>query len=891
MEDKKITVDLTKPLSSGKVDASSLLQVKARENLDSILNKFVEHSAVNSFDCNKETNQLVLEFDNERLNNTIFISGQRGAGKTTFLKTVLLEKLKNTTDKILPIAFIDPTLINTNQHILVDIIAKFKQVIDAQLPVCGHENERNRFNKALEEMAEGLKLLKGNGGAVEKDAAWFLNKALKHAISGQNLESKFHHLIDITSKLLGKSLFVIAIDDVDNDTTKAYEVLELIRRYLTHSKLTVIISGDLKLYSHIVKQRKIKELKVGGDSKDTAELVDHLEQQYLAKVLPIEQRVELKSLNNLIQLDNQKINIHLTNGQQLELREHLKSIFSDSLNLHEKYVSIYIRFYLKQPVRTAFQILKNTHDKSTTGNVTSLRRALISSIQNSYVGALKKENIDIDKLVNSDIHQNAIGLALFELCSKYSELETGFYARPDGIDESYNASQLFISQVIANYLSDEKQHSIGNAIKLMLTTGASANIFMNHVVDKLKPNKKAQEYVNYIGLNRDQNLFSFTAHFSPFVFSKDGGKTRAINGGIARLPRSSAPGVDFSTAINEYYGVDGVNTKIATLNNLVSTHDKDDVTFTEYLSAKTVLIASHSMIAKSEGRDYISAYCLLATLGEFLTCNDNEITQKLTQLSSIQTFGGPAFADIEAEGEGVNDEDGASGDNDDESRINDHHSKAVTLILAWKKVSNNASLSPLLIGKIWSRVMYSIANVSDVAKKQKVKNGTSAPRDILLGTLLSRFVFSIVNAVLIEEVRFSKNLNPDLISKFSKSKNVASSSNELLTNLKGALSAYPESSKMEEALPITTSLITCPLLWPYLGEWISKNNGTGVNPIFCLIFEVIESVHSAEGLETIFSNEFESMRIGNFQRGLKFVSRLPITGCKYEPATPKTVDK
>lgn len=885
MTKKDIKIDLTKPLSSGKVDTSSLLQVQAKDSLNKILNKFIDNIKLNNKDNVKEDDWLVLEFDNERLNNTIFISGQRGAGKTTFLKTVLLEKLKNAEDKILPIAFIDPTLINTNQHILVDIVAKFKQAIDSKLPICGNEKERNEFNKALEEMAEGLKLLKGNGDSIEKDAAWFLNKALKNALSGQTLEAKFHNLIDVTSRLLKQELFVIAIDDVDNDTTKAYEVLELIRRYLTHSKLTVIISGDLNLYSHIVKQRKIKELNVDNENNALSiELVEHLEQQYLAKVLPIEQRVELKSLNNLIQHDNQVINIHLKDQSQVEIKNHLINIFSNSLNINEKYISSYITFYLKQPVRTAFQILKNTDEKTIKDDNNSLRISLISSIKNSYVGALKKEGIDVDKLVDSNVHQNAIGLALFELCFKYSELETGFYARPDGIDESYNASQLFISQIISNYLSNEKKHSIGNAINLMLTSGASANIFMNYVVDKLKSNKTAQDYINYIGLNRDQNLFSFTAHFSPFVFTKDGGKTRAINGGIARLPRSSSPGQYFETAISEYYGVGGDCSKIATLNNLVNNYDNAGISFVEYLSVKTVLMASHSMIAKSEGRDYMSVYCLLATLGELLTCQDVEISQKLTQLSSIQTFGGPAFAEIEAEGDDGTDDNYVSSvvtfskDNIEKN----HHNKLTKLIENWKKVNDNVQLSPLLIGKIWSRIMYSVANVSDTARKNKVKNNGCESRDILLGTLLSRFVFSIINAVLIEEVRFSKYQNDSLISKFSKSKNVVTSSNELYKNLKNVIDEYTENKDIKiddikSYIPITTCLITCPLLWPYLGEYKSENN-----QIFSLVFNLIESVHPESQLKTLFKDEYETIKTGNFQNGLKFVSRLPITGCKYE---------
>ncbi len=877
MNNGKIKVDLTRSLSSGKIEPSSLLQVKAKEKLLYILSKFV-HYTDNKIDTNKS--YLELEFSSDRVNNTIFVSGQRGAGKTTFLRTVLLERLEDTKDKILPLAFIDPTLISTNQHILVDIIAKFKQVVESNISSCGNEKVLNKFNQSLENMAEGLKLLK-NSSSKNDDASWFLNKALKHAASGQGLEARFHQLIDVASEILDENLFIIAIDDVDNDTSKAYEVLELIRKYLTHSKIAVIISGDLRLYSHIVKQRKANELALDSFGKDQAsdELIEHLEQQYLAKVLPIEQRVELKSLNDLIGGSDFSIDVKLNENNTKDLKTYLNEIFSESLSLDEKYLSSYIVFYLNQPVRTAFQILKSLPNELP-ANEQRFRNAFADVVRNSYIGALMKEKIDVDKLASQDVHQNTIGLALFELCSKYSELETGFYARPDGTSESYNASQLFLSQVIASYFSSENNHSVGAALKIMLTAGASANIYMNHVVDKMHGDSTSQDYINYIGLNRDQNLFSLSAHFSPFVFSKYSVKERQVNGGVARLPRSSSPGTAFPNAIRLYYGTEGSAKKITTLNNFVAEHNKNKTTFIEFLSAKTAIIASHSMIAKSEGRDYLSAYCLISSLSELLSCKDDEVSHRLIQLTSIQTFGAPSFADVEAAGEGSSENnEGDELATSDEVEGNSHHESMVYLITTWKENGKSQSFSPLLIGKIWARIMYSLASISENAKKNtvKVKEGSGKPKDILLGTLLSRFVFGIVNAILIEEVRFSKGGDEDLINKFSKSKNVASSSTEFYKNLKIVNAKYSENELLHN-LPITASMLSCPLLWPYLGEWKGDVYG---NEIFDMVIKLIDKQYNSNSMSKIFGDDYKLYLSGNFQRGLKFVSRLPISGCKY----------
>ena len=206
----------------------------------------------------------------QRHNNTIFINGQRGAGKTTFLQTILNDHSQLNSQKILPVAFIDPTLIETHQHILVEVVAKFCHLVDEKLKCCSDEKKYNSFHESLENMAEGLQLLRVNDNGNNNDSSWYLTKAIKKATSGQNLERRFHELIETVSSILDVNLFLIAIDDVDTKTSKAYEVLEVIRCYLTHPKLATLISGDLALYSYIVRNKKTQELFIPEKNDDVA---------------------------------------------------------------------------------------------------------------------------------------------------------------------------------------------------------------------------------------------------------------------------------------------------------------------------------------------------------------------------------------------------------------------------------------------------------------------------------------------------------------------------------------------------------------------------------------------------------------------------------------------
>lgn len=889
---KPIIIDLTLPLTSGNVKSENLLQVQAKTRLDELLIKFVESSDLSVGYSNKKS--WAREFDTQRFNNTIFISGQRGAGKTTFLRTVLLEKFNDDQDKILPVAFIDPTLVETHQHILVDIIAKFKQLVNEQLSCCGDENKYKEFTNKLEALAEGLKLLSNQSSSSDHDASWFLNKALKHAVGGQTLETKFHELIDTVAEILDQKLFIIAIDDVDTDTSKAYEVLELIRRYLTHPKLAVIISGDPLLYSHIVQGKKIQELSSTHQGfkgtelyeRNTTKLVEHLEQQYLAKVLPIEQRIELKNLNDLLNATNtgRQPSIQVKDGKNNinEISVYITKFLTARLNLNEKYLVNYIQFTLTQPVRTILQILKNTIEQREYSND---YEALKTSIINSYIGALRKEEMNLDSLTGSTLHANAVGLAQFNLCNKYGELETGFYARPDGNDESYNVSQIFLSTVISSYLSSEKQFSIGRAFQLMITSGATCNVYMNNVANDLKVGKSSEDYINYIGLNREQNMFSLAAHFSPFVWENENSKK--ISSGIIRIPRRTPKNFnddDFIKLLSATFNKDNEVKRFSSLGNFEKYHTNSNVNFLEYIAAKSVLVSSHSMMTKNEGRDYVSSYCLIASLSELLV--SDKLDDKLSQLSSVQTFGFPAFVNIQGEGDEISLEDTSSPST---ASSNDFDDKLIALLETWKgnNSQNRKIFSSLLVGKVWARVMYTLTSISEKAAKDKVvyieSQIKSQKHDVLLGTVFSRFIWGMINATIIEETRYSKEINTALVRKIQNAKNVTTSPTELIKNLKSAIDEFAPSSSgsivlralapsgednFKKTLPLTYSLISCPLVWPFIGEYIDNKGATRGD-----LQELIEEVVS--DFKTFVEDEvYES-----YLDGQAFISRLPIMGC------------
>ncbi|EGQ8094588.1 hypothetical protein G4T96_001089 [Vibrio cholerae] len=805
-----ITIDLSTLVGGVRIKKEQLLQQDANKQMDRLLLSMQEGAKKKSSESENYSYLKPLR----RCNNTIFIHGERGAGKTTYLHS-LIERYQTKEDtkaiNAMPLPLIDPTLVSTQQHILVDIIAKFTSLVKSSLNHCCDSDKFERFRSKLDALAEGVQLLSGKVSSSQYDSSWFLSKAIDQSSSGIQLEHGIHALVDVMSDILDADLFFIAIDDVDTDTKKAHEVLEVIRCYLTHPRLVVVLTGDLKLYSHIVKRAKYKELSLkdsGGDDPTTKQHVDHLEQQYLAKVLPVEQRVNLKKISEVAELHTVNITYSSsTSFVKVEVKELCKKIFSEALNTPVDYLKSHLDFVLSLPVRTVFQLLKTMIESDIIGPEKKIMYSpvtLKSALYHSFVGSLVKLNIDSESLSQSTTDGHTIGYEMFKLLHRHGELETGFYVRPDSgyAQNDYNTAKLYLSACIASQFTPAVGSSVAKAIKTMLLCGASSNIYMNFVSDRLATTASEQDYIDYIGLNRFENISSFAAHFGPLVIPEEQGK-KAIASGVVRTVRGKPAKFNetlFGTVIKP-------NERLTKLERLISDHYTFE-NLSDYVAAKMVLVASHRAQIGSEGRDYISAYRLLAGVAELLTQEHPDVDK----LCTIPTYSYPSFFKGKKGDEynNIDEIDPVSAPAQDPS--NDKILKDA--LEYWvSKYSGQYRFSSLLLGKIWTRLHYCLNQVSESARnKVEYKVGDSG--DVVLGIVLSRYVWAIINASLIEESRYGYDYNQAVYKAMSKARNVDTSPRELAKNLNEFVSHKSNDSKML----VTMALISCPLLWPFLGD-------------------------------------------------------------------------
>ncbi len=939
----EITIDLSHPLTTSHSyidEGTRTLQYEALGKLESFFDTFINNA-------NKNKNKIT-DFILPRQNNCIFINGERGAGKTTFLLDILEKYKQETKRRITPIAFIDPTLIQTDQHIFVEIITKIYNKTSNTF-TCGRDAKQKReLDEILAKMSIGLKLLTTNKHNTSNDASWFLEKSLNNATSGQCLEENFHLFIDKCIEILDTELFIFAIDDVDTKTDKAIEVLELIRCYLTHPKLTVIVSGDLQLYSHIIQNHKrseilVSDLNIQSEQKHrlTEKIVEHLEQQYLSKIFPIEQRISLKKMVDLAQSEliyisynsDKNLNPDIDKNQRIELKKLLGIIVSSTLKTPLKHVESFLNFILNQPIRSILQIIKSMLDNcgkesrvaepaTLYFNASHLKEAL----SHIFIGEMLSTGINPNNLTNIMPETLSIGHEAFKLIEKNNDLETGFYLRPDSSHDKsgYNSSKLYLSTVIATSLA-HSPNKMGDAISLMLTLGGSVNIYTNYVLNSLKENYSFINYIDYIGLSRNESVSNTVAHFSPIVLdSYDPSMTQKSTkigtiAGIIRMPRTKSttkqfhkPNFNAALGLEDTDIVQKKDYRIANISSLQNAYDKKkDFALLDYISIQTILISSQSAITTTTTADYISSYTLLSSIAELLACkheysinnldvaNSDEkskpenletfVFNKFKKLRTIQTYIYPTFLDRRNQGDPDETEDAIESKNEDfEPLTNNVSGEDLVLrklLTKWiEDVPSNISASPLLLGKMWTRIHYNLIKISD-----QVFKSTTARKGLLLPDLFTRFIWSIINSILIEECRYIYHIDKDLnksnngfIQNMSGAHNTTDSPKKLIENIDSLYNSQSDDNNVSfdfyKQFPFTYALISCPLLWPFL--LCEKSRALNDKLIKREIFNIQDNINitlqnalTSAQLNITSPNEYKDLTI----------AKLPIMGCFRDP--------
>ncbi|OTQ27728.1 antiviral RADAR system adenosine triphosphatase RdrA [Gilliamella apicola] len=276
-----------------------LWQQAAKEKLVEMLKKTSDEAKAyerNRFD-NKCKNTIYAA------HNAICISGERGAGKTVFLRNIenFWQKSydKRQIDDIFFLEIIDPTLLCNHDEFANVIVAQLYNAVEKRLQSSStNQCQRNDFYSSLQELANAL------GKTKEFNDYTGIDKILKYS-SGVQIQHSFHDFVEKCIKILNCKAIVIPIDDVDMALDKAFEVLDDVRRLLSCPYIITIISGSLHLYSHMMHVHFQKlAAPIGFIDDDTLkhgrETAQSLAEAYLTKVFPNHQRLSLLPIDDLL---------------------------------------------------------------------------------------------------------------------------------------------------------------------------------------------------------------------------------------------------------------------------------------------------------------------------------------------------------------------------------------------------------------------------------------------------------------------------------------------------------------------------------------------------------------------------------------------------------------
>lgn len=253
--------------------------------------------------------------DNVTLANLpcFFINGKRGSGKTTIVRS-LQNNLNRIEDiKLRMLASIDPTCFGEEESFFIYVLGCVQKKFQEIKYNC-NESKRALLKKAydcLQKMSRGLSILIRNPQSLGQyeDTNYLVQECISESISSSTLKEEFADIIEYLCEVFEVDAWVVTIDDADTVLIKCKEILETVRKYLLTPRMIFVFAGDLQLYSTAVRGMHLdnfEETQLKYDNNRIEQIfnfIDSLEEQYIMKLFPPENRLTLYGFEEVMKLN------------------------------------------------------------------------------------------------------------------------------------------------------------------------------------------------------------------------------------------------------------------------------------------------------------------------------------------------------------------------------------------------------------------------------------------------------------------------------------------------------------------------------------------------------------------------------------------------------------
>ena len=287
---KFILGEETQPIiESGKELESSIFKFEITKAID-IINDRLEKLEETKRDIEEKCKKDVIL--NNHSNNIISFIGERGAGKTSCMYSVL-ESIKNN-EKIEILKPLDPSFFDNYHNILEIVIGelyhKSINYIKKNTNIISGKYDAHNLMKKFQDVKRDIRYLDKNTRFENDDEL----EELEYLSAGVNLETIIEDLIDSYLKLLKKEILIISIDDIDLNTSQAYDMAEQIRKYLILPNIIILLAVKIDQLANVIESNLVKEFERLLDKEMIAKnSISEMSEKYLNKLLPINQRIYL----------------------------------------------------------------------------------------------------------------------------------------------------------------------------------------------------------------------------------------------------------------------------------------------------------------------------------------------------------------------------------------------------------------------------------------------------------------------------------------------------------------------------------------------------------------------------------------------------------------------
>ncbi len=762
---------------------STIVHVKEFEKVFEILDHIIPYEA--------------YESHNNNLHNTITVLGSRGSGKTSFLLSIKheIERERNKIgDNVQVLNIIDPTLIEEKGHVFLNVISRIsdlinKTSINTNTSAYGielNQMQRKRWEMSLYSLAAGLPSIDGIGEPHNEswqDPEFVMDSGLRAVDASLKLADNFNEFLKLSLEILRKKAFILMFDDIDIDSRKGWAVLETIRKYFIGARLITIVSGDLKLYSTVVRQKKWQnfgheiieyEGKLIGNIATYNSMVTELESQYLQKVLQPKFRIHLPTIGDLILGENNikvyKKSTDLTNGYGVEISKLYISILKQIGIQNSISIRPYLNFLLNLPLRTQVQILSTFN-----GDHIFIDGEKVASLIDVFISDLYiKELTPNDLLKNSNNLNNLV----ISFLLKEKKIEELYQLQPITNDSSMN-SALFVMNFILSYRIRSNSYII---FDYLIKVGYIRNLVP--IIGYRKQNKENLEASiedlcqNIITLN-DIGLKDVVGRITSYMRGHiDKGANSESISKVGTIPL-------FGMADKAKKMKQASSGRIDAVLNSFEASNLDRLLVYLPLSSNQYVYKQASLLT-------YSPYLLLSIIGELgKKTSFADIRNAFSELAQLRGYVMPDFKRGNSEDYEIQD------DYDQDIEDEDMNFEFHKFFMNWLDKYPKDSVSIQLIGKISTRFFYALTNLEN-----KIGNKR-------LGTVFQAQIITFMNAVLIEDCKENSS-----ISYLLNLNNTNYSDFVFVSNLNKITKASDDNSTIN--LSFSKWMLSCPLLLVYL---------------------------------------------------------------------------